>query len=343
MRALPPSGGLDRFADVAAAVTPAVVTVLSRRRLEGDQSGIFQRFFGGEHPSVQGHGSGFVLQENGTILTNSHVVEDAEELVVRLPDGQEFTATVLGRDRHTDIALLRISAAGLPVAELGNSDQVRVGEWVLAIGSPFRASLGSTVTTGIISGKGRDDVNVTDYEDFLQTDAAVNPGNSGGPLVNLRGQVIGINTAIATQNGSSQGVSFAIPINLARDIAARLLREGHVTRAWLGVDVEPVPSDAARAAGMPHPAGVRIGAVYAGSPAARAGLLAGDIIVALDGRPLEKASSFRNRLSLFRPGQKVELQLLREGETYSLHAVLTELTEELRDELARRRRARITP
>jgi serine protease Do len=328
---------------VAAAVTPAVVTVISRRRLEGDDNGLFQRFFGGEHPSVQGHGSGFILQENGTILTNSHVVEDAEELVVRLSDGQEYNATVVGRDSHTDIALIHVQAASLPVVQLGDSDDVRVGEWVLAIGSPFRASLGSTVTTGIISGKGRDDVNVTDYEDFLQTDAAVNPGNSGGPLVNLRGQVIGINTAIATQNGSSQGVSFAIPINLARDIATRLLHDGHVTRAWLGVDVEAVPTEAARAAGMPHPAGVRVGSVYAGSPAARAGLLAGDIIVALDGQPLEKVSSFRNRIALFRPGQRVELLLLREGATQSLHAVLAELTEEMREELGRRPRPRPRP
>ena len=310
---------------MAAAVIPTVVTVLSRRRLNDDESGIFHRFFGGEHPSVEGHGSGFILTAAGTVLTNSHVVDDAEALTVRLADGREFDATVLGRDPHTDIALLRIQAEGLPEARLGDSDRVRVGEWVLAVGSPFRTSLGSTVTTGIVSGKGRDDVDIADYEDFLQTDAAVNPGNSGGPLVDLRGQVIGVNTAIATQNGSAQGVSFAIPINLARAIAERLLRDGHVTRAWLGVGIEPVSSAAAQSAGLPHPMGVRVRDVQERSPAARAGLHEDDIILALDGETLERASALRNRIALQRPGQLVALEVLRDGKHRTFRAVLGEL------------------
>lgn len=333
---LPGTGdALDRFADVAQTVTPAVVTILSRRRVTPNENGILQRWFGNQDPLVRSHGSGFIVEPNGTILTNSHVVEDAEELTVRLMDGREFDAKVLGRDEQTDIAVLRIDATGLPAAGLGDSERVRVGEWVLAIGSPFRASLGNTVTTGIISGKGRDDVSLADYEEFLQTDAAVNPGNSGGPLVNMQAQVIGINTAIATQSGSFQGVSFAIPINLARVIAERLLQEGHVTRGWLGVSIGPVTSDVAREAGLPRPAGVHIGEVHTDSPAERAGLLARDIIVALDNQPTEKVSTFRNRISLLRPGQRVELDILRQGKKLELHAVLAEFTEDLRADLER--------
>lgn len=333
----PPGTGdvLDRFADVAQTVTPAVVTILSRRKVTPNENGILYRWFGNQDPLVRSHGSGFIVEPNGTILTNSHVVEDAESLTVRLMDGREFDARVLGHDDQTDIAVLRIDATGLAAARLGDSDRVRIGEWVLAIGSPFRASLGNTVTTGIISGKGRDDVSLADYEEFLQTDAAVNPGNSGGPLVNMQSQVIGINTAIATQSGSFQGVSFAIPINLARVIAERLLQEGHVTRGWLGVSIAPVTSTLARQAGLPRPAGVYIGEVTTNSPAERAGLLARDIIVALDKLPTEKVSTFRNRISLLRPGQRVELDILRQGKKLNIHAVLGELTAELRADLER--------
>ena len=324
---------LDRFADVAQTVTPAVVTILSRRKIPPNEK--LYRWFGSQDPLVRSHGSGFIVDPNGTILTNSHVVEDAESLTVRLMDGREFDAKVLGHDEQTDIAVLHIEATGLPAARLGDSDRVRIGEWVLAIGSPFRASLGNTVTTGIISGKGRDDVALADYEEFLQTDAAVNPGNSGGPLVNMQSQVIGINTAIATQSGSFQGVSFAIPVNLARVIAERLLQEGHVTRGWLGVSIGPLTSSLARQAGLPRPAGVYVGEVTEDSPAERAGLLARDIIVALDKQPTEKVSSFRNRISLLRPGQRVELDILRHGKKLNIHAVLGELTAELRADLER--------
>ena len=324
---------LDRFADVAQAVTPAVVTILSRRKIPPNEK--LYRWFGSQDPLVRSHGSGFIVESNGIILTNSHVVEDAESLTVRLMDGREFDAKVLGHDEQTDIAVLHIDATGLPSARLGDSDRVRVGEWVLAIGSPFRASLGNTVTTGIISGKGRDDVALADYEEFLQTDAAVNPGNSGGPLINMQSQVIGINTAIATQSGSFQGVSFAIPVNLARVIAERLLQEGHVTRGWLGVSIGPLTSSLARQAGLPRPAGVYVGEVTEDSPAERAGLLARDIIVALDKQPTEKVSAFRNRISLLRPGQRVELDILRHGKKLNVHAVLGELTAELRADLER--------
>jgi serine protease Do len=322
---------LNVFADVAEGAAPAVVTVMSERSLDED-SGLFQRFFGQRHPRVDGHGSGFLIDPNGIVVTNYHVVDGADRLQVRLLDGTELDASLIAHDDKTDLALLRVEASGLPTLRLGDSDLVRIGEWVVAIGSPFRRSLGHTVTTGIISGKGRDGVDLTDYEDFLQTDAAVNPGNSGGPLLNLQGQVIGINTAIATQNGSYQGVSFAISSNLARTILERLLREGQVTRAWLGVMIEPVSSELAERLGLEHPEGIRIGEVRPHSPAERAGLRERDVIIALDGEPARRVSSFRNQISLRRPGETVRLQVLREGEAVTLSVELAELTPEVANE-----------
>ncbi|MFQ5599199.1 MAG: Do family serine endopeptidase [Candidatus Krumholzibacteriia bacterium] len=327
----PAEADLFSFADVAEQVTPSVVTVVSQKRVGGDDfGGFFERFFGNrQEPFVQGHGSGFVLDSNGTILTNNHVVDDADDLTVRLKDGREFEAEVIGMDANTDIAVIRIDAQDLPVVKLGDSDRLRVGEWVLAIGSPFRQALDHTVTAGIISAKGRGNVGLADYEEFLQTDAAINPGNSGGPLVNLRGEVIGINTAIATRNGGFQGVSFAIPINFARNIIDMLLAEGRVTRAWLGVVIQDVTPELARGLDLPRPEGVAIAEVNENSPAEEAGLQEGDVIVAMDGVATERVSAFRNRVSLSVPGQRVELEVLRDGKRRTVEARLGELTEDV--------------
>jgi serine protease Do len=324
------------FADVVEAVSPAVVTVSNVRGAGADDlGGLFDRFFRGRRGErmIRGHGSGFIIEPDGLILTNNHVVDSADQLIVRLGDGREFDAEVVRRDEQTDIALLRIDAANLPTARLGDSDAMRVGDWVLAIGSPFRQQLEHSVSAGIISGKSRGDIGIAGYEDFLQTDAAVNPGNSGGPLVNLRGEVVGMNTAIATQNGQYQGVSFAIPINFASDIVQRLLRDGRVTRAWLGVTIRNVVPEVAEANGLDRPEGVQIQEVLEDGPAERAGLRRGDVIVAMDGAPTARVSSFRNRVSLSEPGQHVEFDVLRDGAPRTVTAELGELTPEMLAEL----------
>jgi serine protease Do len=319
------------FPDVAEMVTPAVVTISSEKSItDREEFRFFHRFFGNrDHPALEGHGSGFIIESNGTILTNNHVVGDADKLTVKLSDGREFDARIAGRDEQTDLAVVRIDATGLPTVRLGDSDEVRVGEWVLAIGSPFDLQLEHTVTAGIISGKGRSNVRLAEYEDFLQTDAAINPGNSGGPLVNLHGEVIGINTAIATHNGGFQGVSFAIPIDFARSIVERLLSEGKVTRAWLGVTLDDVSSAQARELGLARPEGVLVKTVTENSPAERAGLRNEDLILAMDGKPAESVSRFRNRVSLCRPGQHVALGVLRGGRTLTMSAELGRLTDEV--------------
>ena len=340
-RFLASQGDMFSFADVVEAVSPAVVTVSNvRDGANNEVGGLFDRFFRGRRGDrlVQGHGSGFILEADGLILTNNHVVDNADQLRVRLADGREFDAEVLQRDAQTDIALLRIEADDLPTAPLGDSDAMRVGDWVLAIGSPFRRELEHSVSAGIISGKSRGDIGIAGYEDFLQTDAAVNPGNSGGPLVNLRGEVIGINTAIATQNGQYQGVSFAIPINFARNIVQRLMRDGRVTRAWLGVTIRNLPPDVAEANGLDRPDGVQIQEVVSDGPAERAGLRSGDVIVSMDGTPTQRVSSFRNRVSLSEPGQSVKLDVLRDGRAQNITARLGELTPEMVAELNNRPR-----
>jgi serine protease Do len=324
------SSGMFSFADVAETVTPAVVTVFSEKSLEGDEN-FFHRFLRPRDDArrIQGHGSGFIIDSEGIVVTNNHVVDGAEELTVRVKDGREFTAEVVGRDPDTDVALLRIDASGLPTLRLGNSDRIRVGDWVMAIGSPFQRVLEHTVTVGIISAKGRGNVGLAEYEEFLQTDAAINPGNSGGPLVNLQGEVVGINTAIATRNGGNQGVSFAIPITFASSIIDRLLRDGKVTRAWLGVTIREVSPELARDLGMARPEGVEIFQVRDGGPADRAGLREGDVVMAMDGAATQRVAGFRNRVSLSRPGQTVELAILRDGRNRIVEAELGELTEEI--------------
>jgi serine protease Do len=335
------------FADVAERVTPAVVTVSSEKRLRAAQGDDrtpqmpfgedFFRFFPSPRGDqrARGSGSGFIVESNGLILTNNHVVDGADKIQVRLQDGRELTGKVVGTDPKSDVALVRVEARDLPVVRLGDDARLRVGDWVLAIGSPFGPHLEHTVTAGIISAKSRASVGIADYEDFLQTDAAINPGNSGGPLVNLRGEVIGVNTAIASRSGGYQGVGFAIPITMAKDIMDQLVAHGKVTRAWMGVSIQDLNADLARGLDIEADDGVVVAEVVDGSPAERAGIREGDVILSLDGTPAGSVPQFRNRVSRIAPGKRVSLDVLRDGDRRKVQVQLEEYPE---DQLASRNR-----
>lgn len=265
-----------------------------------------------ESPPVQGIGSGVVVSDDGYILTNNHVVGDADELLVKLSDDREIRAKVVGTDPMSDLAVVRVDEADLKPARLGNSDQIKVGQWVVAAGCPF--GLSDTITAGIVSAKGRSNVRVAEFEDFIQTDAAINPGNSGGPLVDLNGDVVGINTAIASRTGANNGIGFAIPINMARRIMDSLIHEGKVVRGWLGVAIQPLDRDLAESFAYHSKNGVLVGEVVRDSPGDSAGLKAGDIIVSVDGKPVNDVNSLRNLIAEAAPGKRVRLHLFRDGE-----------------------------
>ncbi len=269
----------------------------------------------------QGMGSGVIVSPDGHILTNNHVVQGADEVTVILSDKRKLKAKVVGTDPETDLAVVQVDAHNLVPATLGNSDEVEVGDWVLALGSPF--GLKETVTAGIISATGRGNVGIAVYEDFLQTDAAINPGNSGGPLVNLRGEVIGINTAIASRSGGNMGVGFAIPSNMAKRIMEQLMHEGHVDRGYLGVYLQPLTEELARSFGVdPDTKGALIGDVIPGSPAEAAGLKAGDIITRFDGRPVDSADALRHAVANTKAGSKVKVEFLRKGRSQEVFVTL---------------------
>jgi serine protease Do len=330
------------FAEVTKQVAPAVVFIQATKQpvaLNGQQDfgdlrgqipeEMLRHFFGGRLPQMPapqpsvGAGSGFIISEDGYILTNNHVVGDTSSLEVTLQDGRKFDAEVVGADARTDVAIIKIDGDDLPVLPLGDSDAIEVGEWVLAVGSPF--GLSGTVTTGIISAKGRSSMGITDYEDFLQTDAAINPGNSGGPLINLRGEVVGINTAIASRTGAYNGIGFAIPINMANAIRQQLIDNGRVTRGYLGVVIQQLTPDLADSFGVEGDSGVLIGEVTPDGPAGKAGLKQGDVIVEMDGKPVEKMAPFRNRVAMVAPGSKVELEVLRDGARKTFNVQVGEL------------------
>jgi len=294
----------DDFAKVAEKMRACVVSVTT-------EVVVRHPFFGtAGRPVPRGTGSG-VLVGNGYVLTNNHVIEDADRIQVELADGRQAAAKLIGADPRSEVAVIQVTGvSGLPAAELGDSDQVRVGDWVLAIGSPFR--LEQTVTAGIISAKGRADLGVTQYEDFLQTDAAINPGNSGGPLVDLDGKVIGINTFILSESGGSQGLGFAIPINMARNIMQSLIKEGKVVRGYLGVQFESSPSGN----------GVRVVSVEPNSPAGRAGLQAGDVITAFNSKPAQRVESLRSLIKTTPVGEDIELTIIRKGQEHRLKAAI---------------------
>ena len=260
----------------------------------------------------QAAGSGFIISADGYVLTNNHVVDGADNITVRLDDEREFKAKVVGADPQTDVALLKIEGKNLPVLPLGDSDALEVGEWVIAIGSPFQ--LNQTVTVGVVSAKGRNRMGITDYENFIQTDAAINPGNSGGPLLNIRGEAIGMNTAIFSRSGGYMGIGFAIPINMAKNIEQQLRSTGKITRGWLGVMIQDVNEDLAKQFGTENKRGALISEVTPDSPAQRGGLLQGDIVTAINGRPIDNVTDLRNRIAETAPNTGVTLRIFRDGQ-----------------------------
>ncbi|PYM56111.1 MAG: peptidase [Candidatus Rokuibacteriota bacterium] len=309
---------------------PAVVNV-STKRVQGPapemgtpfgEDSPFDRYFRdhfGTRPQrqVRSMGSGFIINANGYIVTNNHVVDGATQLQVKLSDGREFQGKVVGRDPKTDLALLKIEATGLPVIPLGDSSALQVGEPVMAIGNPF--GLEQTVTTGIVSATGRS-IGAGPYDDFIQTDASVNPGNSGGPLINARGQVIGINTAIFSQSGGSVGIGFAIPVSLAKSVVTQLADSGTVTRGWLGVAIQPLTPDLAKTFNRPDTKGALVSSVTPSSPASRAGLKPGDIITMYDGRSINRVGDLPRAVAETRVGREVPVSVLRDGQTVQLTA-----------------------
>lgn len=318
----------DSFVQVAQSVKPAVVNIATTQRprppehrqvhpffrgpfQEFFHEDFFERFFGERIPRERHSlGSGVIVDTRGHILTNNHVVERADEIQVRLSDGRNFQARVAGKDPKTDVAVIKIDVEGdLPVARLGDSDKIRTGEWAMAIGNPF--GLDQTVTVGVISAVGRGGMGITTYEDFIQTDASINPGNSGGPLVNLRGEVIGLNTAILA---TGQGIGFAIPINMAREIKDRLIAYGRVVRGWLGVGIQPLTEDLAAQFGVTPEAGVLVGNVVPGGPADRSGLRPGDIIQEFNGTKITSARQLQLEVARSPVGSQARLTVLRQGQ-----------------------------
>jgi len=330
--ARPSAGALalsEAFSSVAKHVSPWVVSVYTSRTVEAPSISPFLPFLGPEFGNQakpesrkqEGGGSGFVVDPEGYVLTNAHVVKDMEEIKVELSDRTRLDAQVVGVDEKSDVALLKLPArkggGSYVSASFADSDSLRIGEIVLAIGNPFLFR--NTVTMGIVSATGRTEGASRDaYADYIQTDAAVNPGNSGGPLVNLRGEVVGINSSIWSRSGGYQGISFAIPINQARRIAEDLAYDGKVSRGWLGVGIEDVDPELAEALGIEGRNGAKIVQVNPGTPAARAGLQAGDVVLAVDGHAVTGSADLRNRVALLRPNQKVPFKVLRDGKEMTI-------------------------
>ena len=288
----------------------------------------FRRFIPQPGPrefQSQSLGSGFIISQDGYILTNAHVVETAEEITVKLTDKREFKAKVIGSDRRTDVALIKIDATGLPAVRFGDPGKLRVGEWVLAIGSPF--CFENTVTAGIVSAKGRSLPQET-YVPFIQTDVAVNPGNSGGPLFNLRGEVVGINSQIYSRTGGFMGLSFAIPIDVANDIAQQLRTVGKVTRGRIGVVIQPLSKELADGFGLPRTQGALVNSVEKGGPADKAGVEAGDVILRFDGKTVASSEDLPRIVGATRPGSKVTMQIWRNKGTRDVQVVVAEMQDE---------------
>jgi len=335
------------FASIAEKDSPAVVSIKANQAITQTYSGpfgdspfddeFFEQFFGRQfrrqQPQQQQRqpqqrkiirpvqGSGFIVSKEGYILTNNHVVEDADKIMVTLMDGRELQAKLIGADPSTEVAVIKIDANDLHALELADSDTIEVGEWVIAIGNPF--GLSHTVTVGIVSAKGRSGLGLSTYEDFIQTDAAINPGNSGGPLIDLDGKVVGINTAIVGSSGNI-GIGLAIPINMAKSIYDQLVQKGKVVRGFLGVTIQDITPDLAESFKLKDTKGVIVPDVSPDSAAAKAGLKAGDIITAFDDKPVEKAAEFQRRVAMKKPGSEVEITVLRDDKKQTLTAKLEE-------------------
>ncbi len=344
-----PTQVLPDFSELAERVGPAVVNIRTTERVRANRSAnpeldedlleFFRRFgvpIPGQpqpprrgmpqpdaEPQQRGVGSGFILSTDGFVMTNAHVVEGAEEVLVTLTDRREFKAKIIGSDRRTDVALVKIDATGLPAVRIGDVSRLKVGEWVIAIGSPF--GLANTVTAGIVSAKGRD---TGDYLPFIQTDVAINPGNSGGPLINMRGEVVGINSQIYSRSGGFMGISFAIPIDEASRVSEQLRVGGRVVRGRIGVQIDQVTKEVAESIGLGKPQGALVRSIESGGPAEKAGIEAGDIITKFDGRNIEKAGDLPRIVGNTKPGSRVGMQVFRRGNYRDLHVTVAELEDE---------------
>jgi serine protease Do len=334
-------GQLTTFAPVLKHVMPAVVNISSTHVVKTQGSGvpgglfddpIFRQFFGGRMPQqmprerrAQSLGSGVVVSKDGYILTNNHVVEDANQVKVMFSDKREYTAKVVGTDKATDVALLKIDQNNLPVLPLSDSSRAQVGDVVLAIGNPF--GLNGTVTMGIVSAMGRNALGIERFEDFIQTDAAINPGNSGGALINTRGELVGINTAIlAGDTGGNQGIGFAIPINMARNVMDQIMQHGKVTRGFIGILPQELTPDMAKAFGKADLQGIAVSEVEPNSPASRAGLQVGDVITAINNNPVTDVNAFRLQVAGMQPGTTINLTVFRNGATKQMPLTLAEMS-----------------
>lgn len=324
------SEGLPSLAPVIKQVNPAVVNIATRGHVEAQQNPLFndpffRRFFNvpqqQQEREVQSLGSGVIVDaDKGLILTNNHVIENADEITVTLMDGREIDAKVIGADEKTDIAVVQIEADNLSAIELGDSDNLQVGDFVIAIGNPFGFS--HTVTSGIVSALGRSGLNRENYENFIQTDASINPGNSGGALVNLRGELVGINTAIISRSGGNIGIGFAIPISMAQKVMSQIIEYGEVQRGVLGVYIREVTPDMATAMGIDIDVGALIVRVTQGSAAEKAGVKVGDVVIALNGEAIKSGADLRNRIGLLRVGEEIKLTLLRDGDKMTVDATI---------------------
>ncbi|HIJ85515.1 MAG TPA: DegQ family serine endoprotease [Magnetococcales bacterium] len=331
--------GLPELTGLVKRLKPSVVNIHATRKMDADggmgrnpfEGTPFEHFFKQfneqqmprDRFESQNLGSGFVIDPEGFILTNHHVVDGADKITVRFPDEREFTAKVIGGDSKTDLALIRIETGEkLPVVDLGDSETAEVGEWVMAIGNPF--GLDATVTVGIISAKGRI-IGSGPYDDFIQTDAAINPGNSGGPLFDMKGKVVGINTAIFSRSGGSMGIGFAIPINLAKSVVTQLKNTGHVTRGWLGIGIQTVTAELAQALGLKDPRGALITHVMQGGPGEKAGLKTGDVILKFDGHEINRMRELPTMVAATDVGKKVTMDVLRDSKQLKMSATTGEM------------------
>ncbi|OEC33508.1 serine protease Do [Pseudomonas cuatrocienegasensis] len=345
------SAELPDFTDLVEQASPAVVNISTRQHLPEravagsgqpnmpDLEGLppmFREFFersipqaprapGGRQREAQSLGSGFIISADGYVLTNNHVVADADEIIVRLSDRSELEAKLIGADPRSDVALLKVEGENLPTVKLGKSEDLKVGEWVLAIGSPF--GFDHSVTAGIVSAKGRSLPNES-YVPFIQTDVAINPGNSGGPLFNLAGEVVGINSQIFTRSGGFMGLSFAIPMSVAMDVADQLKATGKVSRGWLGVVIQEVNKDLAESFGLDRPAGALVAQVLDDGPAAKGGLQVGDVILSLNGQPIVMSADLPHLVGTLKAGSKAELDVVREGARRKLSLTIGALPED---------------
>lgn len=320
---------LPSLAPMLDKVTPAVVNIATEGHVELQRNPLFndpffRRFFNVPERALrrktQSLGSGVIVDaKRGLVMTNNHVIANADEITVKLRDGREFSAELVGSDPDTDVAVVRIEASKLTAVPLADSEKLRVGDFVVAIGNPF--GLGQTVTSGIVSALARSGLGITGYEDLIQTDASINPGNSGGALVNLAGELVGINTAIFSQSGGNIGIGFAIPTNMASDIMAQLLEHGEVQRGFLGTQFQDLNPDLAEAFDLPVSAGAVLVGVAADSPAAKAGLKPGDVVTEMNGRRISNAYDMRNQIGLTRAGRKIKLKYVRNGKTLSAEVV----------------------